>query len=101
MSDEQDKAEALDDEVLDADSDIVPDFSAENDLEHFPGDRYVGVNQYGTTEAEAAMPESDEMRSAREEPDDAIEALQREVSRSDDDERFARSQREAHPNRNL
>jgi hypothetical protein len=39
------------------------------------------------------MPESDEMRSAREEPDDAIEALQREVSRSDDDERFARSQR--------
>ncbi len=91
MSDEQDKAEALDDEVLDADSDIAPDFSAENDLEHFPGDRYVGVNQYGTTEAEAAMPESDEARSAREEPDAAIEALQREVSRSDDDERFARS----------
>jgi hypothetical protein len=101
MSDEQDKAEALDDEVLDADSDIVPDFSAENDLEHFPGDRYVGVNQHGTTEAEAAMPESDEARSDREEPDGAIEALQREVSKSDDDDRFARSQRSANSNRNL
>jgi hypothetical protein len=93
MSDEQDKAEALDDEVLDADSDIVPDFSADNDLEHFPGDRYVGVNQYGTTQAEEALPESDELRSAREEPDTAIEVLQREVSRNDDDERFARSLR--------
>jgi hypothetical protein len=93
MSDEQDKAEALDDEVLDADSDIAPDFSAENDLERFPGDRYVGVNQYGITEAEAAMPESDEGRSAREEPDPAIDALQREASRSDDDERFVQSLR--------
>jgi hypothetical protein len=94
MGDEQDRAEALDDEVLDADSDIVPDFSSENDLDHFPGDRYLGVNEYGTTEAEEATPEPDEIRSAREELDDVVAALDREAVLADADERFARKHRD-------
>ncbi len=89
MGDEQDRAEALDDEVLDADSDVVSDFSAENDLDRFPGDGYVGVNQYGTTEAEEATPESDELRSSREEPDDVVDILDREALRAESDARFA------------
>jgi hypothetical protein len=91
MGDEQDKAEALDDEVFDRDSDIVSDYSAENDLDDFPGDSYLGVNQHGETEREAHTPESDEERTAREEPDPIVEELNAEAKRSEYEDQFVRS----------
>jgi hypothetical protein len=91
MGDEQDKAEALDDEVFDADSDVVPDYSSENDLDNFPGDGYLGVNQHGETEREAHTPESDEERTAREEPDPIVEELNADAERSEEEDRFVRS----------
>jgi hypothetical protein len=91
MGDEQDKAEALDDEVFDADADINPDYSAENDLDNYPGDGYLGVTQHGITELEAHIPESDEERSAREEPDPIVLELNAEAIRSENEDRFARS----------
>jgi hypothetical protein len=91
MGDEQDNAEALDDEVFDADSDIAPDYSSENDLDDYPGDGYLGVNQHGETEREAHTPESDEDRTAREEIDPIVEELNAEAERAEDEDRFARS----------
>lgn len=91
MGDEQDRAEALDDEVFDMDSDIAPDYSAENDLDDFPGERFVGVNQHGETEREAHTPESDDERTAREEPDPVVEELNAEAKREEDEDRFVRS----------
>ena len=79
MSDEQDTAEALDDEVLDADSDIAPDFSSENDVEAFPGTGSLAAEGFGTTEDEMHLGDSVEMRSRREEPDPVVEALDREA----------------------
>jgi hypothetical protein len=87
--DEQDRAEALDDEVFDADSDVSPDFSAENDLENYPGDHYLGVHQHGETEREAHSFESDEARTAREEPDPVVEELNDEARRTEDEDRAA------------
>ncbi len=91
MGDEQDRAEALDEEVFDADSDINPDYSAENDLDNYPGDHYLGVHQHGETEREAHTPESDEQRTAREEPDPIVEALNAESERAEREERMFRS----------
>ena len=88
--DDQDRAEALDDEVFDADSDVDPDFSAENDLDNYPGERYLGVHQHGETEREAHMFESDEQRSAREEPDPIVDELNAEARRAQDEDRTYR-----------
>jgi hypothetical protein len=79
MPDEQDTAEALDDEMLDSDSDIDPDFSSENDVEDYPPERYLGAEEFGTTEAEMHVGESVELRTSREEPDPVVEALDREA----------------------
>jgi hypothetical protein len=87
--DEQDRAESLDDEVFDADSDVSPDFSSENDLENYPGDHYLGVHQHGETEREAHTFESDEARTAREESDPVVEELNLEAKRAEDEERAA------------
>ncbi len=88
--DEQDRAEALDDEVFDSDSDISPDFSAENDLDNYPGEGYLGVHQHGETEREAHSFESDEQRTAREEPDPIVEELNAEAQRAQREERLIR-----------
>ncbi len=88
--DDQDRAEALDDEVFDADSDVDPDFSAENDLDNYPREGYLGVHQHGETEREAHTFESDEQRSAREEPDPIVDELNAEARRAQDEDRAYR-----------
>ena len=88
MPDEQDRAEALDDEVLDRDSDIDPDFEVENDLKQFPGDRYLGVNEDAVTVEGEHQVESDEDRTAREEPDPLVDELNRQSRRDEIDDRL-------------
>ena len=69
MTDEQDHAEALDEDVVDD----VDDYSGDevgDDLPDFPPDRPLGVNTVGVTAVEEDAGESFAERSYREEPED-------------------------------
>ena len=70
MSDEQDRAEALDEDVVDDEDDYSGD-EVGDDLPDFPPDRPLGVNTVGVTAVEEDAGESFAERTYREEPEDA------------------------------
>ena len=68
MSDEQDRAEALDEDVVTDDADLDGDLVGEA-LADYPPTRPLGVNTVGVTAVEEDAGESFEERSWREEPE--------------------------------
>jgi len=79
VADEQDRAEALDDDVVDDDADFDEEPAGD-----YPPDVLQGANQYGVTEAEESVDEPLEERIAREEPDPVLEALEEEAELRED-----------------
>lgn len=69
MSDPQDSAEALDEDVIDDDDDFAGD-EIGDDLPNYPPDRPLGVNTVGVTAVEEDAGESFAERSLREVPED-------------------------------
>jgi hypothetical protein len=70
MSDEQDFAEAVDEDVVDEDDDYRGDEVGE-DFPGYPPDRPLGVNTIGVTEIEEELGDSFAERTYREVPEDA------------------------------
>jgi hypothetical protein len=67
MTDEQDRAEATDADVVDD----VDDYSGDEDLADFPPDRPLGVKTVGVTPVEEDAGESFAERTSRQVPEDA------------------------------
>jgi hypothetical protein len=82
VSDSQDRAEALDDDVLDDRDDAFGDDELDTS---YPPDRPQGVGRMAITPAEEAFPESVDERAAREEPDPLAEELDRSAAAEERD----------------
>ena len=78
--DAQDMAEALDVDKIDDDR------AGEDELDDYPPDRPLAVDDYGVTEAEEAIDEPLEERVRREEPDPLVIELERRASLPENDD---------------